>query len=271
MPIPLILGGAALLGTGALGVGGARLLKDELGFDEYGAAQQELQQGTKKGYNPKTGQINRGLVERFGDALMGNDPTEILRQTKDAHKENLTQSRTGTALLDARPGFEITSRMTQNDIDREYRKTTKVDPIISDIFATGEVNGKYTREQLQGMDPTALQGILRKMKIAERTTLDETNPATIRQIAATERAEERYQSEREESNKRFNATQQLAISQLALGQQQQANQMQIAQMNNQLQMRRQDSADRRADRRDRQAYIQQLMAGLSTLGASLAI
>ena len=161
--------------------------------------------------------------------------------------------------------------MTQGDIDREYRKTTKVDPIISDIFATGEVNGKYTREQLQGMDPTALQGILRKMKIAERTTLDETNPATIRQIEATKKADQRYQDQLEASDKRFNATQQLAIAQMGLAQQQQANQMQIAQMNNQLERRRMDMADRRTDRRDRQAMIKQLMAGLSTLGASIAI
>ena len=63
----------------------------------------------------------------------------------------------------------------------------------------------------------------------------------------------------------------MQIAQMGLAQQKQANQMQIAQMNNQLDRRRLDMQDKRADRRDRQAYIQQLMAGLSTLGASIAI
>ena len=47
--------------------------------------------------------------------------------------------------------------------------------------------------------------------------------------------------------------------------------MQIAMMDNQLDRRRLDMQEARIDRKDRQAYIQQLMAGLSTLGASLAI
>ena len=49
MPIPLILGGAALLGTGALGVGGARVLKDELDMGVDAAAREELNQGKGKG------------------------------------------------------------------------------------------------------------------------------------------------------------------------------------------------------------------------------
>ena len=82
---------------------------------------------------------------------------------------------------------------------------------------------------------------------------------------------QQYLTQLAQSDKRFNATQQLSIAQMGIAQQQQANQMQIAQMNNQLQMRRQDSADRRSDRRDRQAMIQQMMSGLSALGASIAI
>ena len=66
-------------------------------------------------------------------------------------------------------------------------------------------------------------------------------------------------------------TNQLALGQMNLSEQRLDNQMQMAMMNNQLEIRRQDSADRRADRRDRQAMIQQLMSGLSTLGASIAI
>ena len=68
-----------------------------------------------------------------------------------------------------------------------------------------------------------------------------------------------------------NLTNQLALSQMALSEQRASNQMQIAMMDNQLDRRRLDMQEKRIDRRDRQAYIQQLMSGLSTLGASIAI
>ena len=75
MPIPLLLGGAALLGGG---IGGARLLKDELNFTAQDAADQELQQGIRKGFDPTKGTINRGLIEKTGDFLMGNSKEDIL-------------------------------------------------------------------------------------------------------------------------------------------------------------------------------------------------
>ena len=262
MPIPFILGGAALVGAG--GIGGARLLKDELGFDEYGAAQQELQQGDRKGFNPETGTINRGLIERAGDFFMGNDPEEILKQTKAGHLKNLTNSEAGELLQQYRPGYEIKDNMTQKSLNREAREVKRRQPYIDQISATGELAGKYTTEELQKLDVNGLQRVLKEATNAERITDYATNPIIQGQL-------EQARQDRITSDKRFNATQQLSIAQMGLAQQQQANQMQIAQMNNQLQLRRQDSQDRRADRRDRQAMIQQMMQGLSTLGASIAI
>ena len=68
-----------------------------------------------------------------------------------------------------------------------------------------------------------------------------------------------------------NLTNQLALSQMSLSEQRASNQMQIAMMDNQLERRRMDMKESRLDRKDRQAMIQQMMAGLSTLGASIAI
>ena len=260
--LPLILGGAAAL-TG-LGVGGARLLKDELGFDEYGAAQQELQQGDRKGFNPEKGTINRGLIERAGDFFMGNDPEEILKQTKAGHLKNLTNSQAGELLQQYRPGYEIKDNMTQKALNREAREVQRRQPYIDQISATGELKGKYTTEELERLDVSALQSVLKEAQIAERTTDYATNPIIQQQL-------EQARLDRITADKRFNATQQLSIAQMGLAQQQQANQMQIAQMNNQLERRRMDMTERRNDRRDRQAMIQQLMAGLSTMGASIAI
>ena len=72
-------------------------------------------------------------------------------------------------------------------------------------------------------------------------------------------------------DRRAAQTAQLSLAQLQLGQLQANNQMEIAQMNQRLQMRREDAKEARADRRDRQSAIQQMMAGLAQLGASIAI
>ena len=260
MPVPLLLAGGALLGTGALGVGGARLLKEDLGFTAEDAAQQELQQGDRRGFNPKKGTINRSLIERTGDFFMGNKKEDILEATKSGHIKNLKNSEAGRQLQISRPNYQFTDSMTQQEVNKKYAETLRRDPLISKIFATNEVDGKYTREQLQGMDSDTLRGILKDAQIRERTTLDATNPATIRQIEATRKADERYIDSRN-----------LQTALLANQMQQQNNQFTLQQDQLSLERRRMDMADRRADRRDRQAMIQQLMGGLSALGASIAI
>ena len=167
-------------------------------------------------------------------------------------------------MLDARPDFEITGTMTQDEIDSAYRKTTKVDPIILQIKATGELGDKYTNEELQSMTPETLTGILKQARSKETITNYNNNPAIQQQLADA-------RQDRITADKRFNATQGLAISQMALAQQNQNNQMQIAQMNNQLQMRREDRREARLEKQDRQAMIAMLMKGLSGLGQSFAI
>ena len=270
MPIPLLIPalgyGAAALGVGAagLGVAGATGLKDDLGLGVQDRADLEVLQGKRKGYDPKTGKIKRGLWERATDGLLGNSEEAITSAAADVHLDNLTSSRSGGLISDRRPGFEITSRMTQAEIDKKGREIERRDPLITAISTTGELKDKYTVQELQSMDVDTLNGVLKQARQKEAVTDYTQNPVIQQQLADA-------RQDRITADKRFNATQQLAITQMGIAQQQQANAMQIAQMNNQLQMRRQDSADRRSDRRDRQAMIQQLMGGLSALGTSIAI
>ena len=72
-------------------------------------------------------------------------------------------------------------------------------------------------------------------------------------------------------DRRADQTAKLSLAQMQLGQLQANNQFEIAQMNNRLQMRREDAKEARLDRKDRQAAIQQMMAGLAQMGASIAI
>jgi len=66
-------------------------------------------------------------------------------------------------------------------------------------------------------------------------------------------------------------TNRLTLAQMQLSQLQANNQFEIAQMNNRLQMRREDAREARLERKDRMSSIQQLMAGLAQMGASIAI
>ena len=240
-------------------------LKDELGWSVEDAARQEINQGPRKGYKAdREGKIRRGFFEQIGDAILGNDPELIRQRAEEIYTDNLKKSTKGKDITDFRPDFEINSSTTQSELDDVHREVTRRQPLITQIKATGELGDKYTLDELRNMDVDSLNAVLKTARQRETVTDYANNPVIQQQLADA-------RQDRITADKRFNATQQLAIAQMGIAQQQQANQMQIAQMNNQLQMRRQDSADRRADRRDRQAMIQQMMQGLSTLGASIAI
>ena len=240
-------------------------LKDELGWSVEDAALQELRQDTRKGYSTERGvdgAIKRGFFESIGDSILGNDPKLIQQRAQELYVKNLTETNSELADINNRltaigeKPIDIKPNTSQADINKELARIKRTLPQIEAIKgAGGDTSGLSTNT-----DSGTLTSRLDEAQ-TERTNTKYYDSPGYKQ----------YLDQMAQSDKRFNATQQLAISQMALNQQQQANQMQIAQMNNQLQMRRQDSADRRIDRRDRQAYIQQMMAGLSTLGASLAI
>lgn len=250
--LPLVAGAAAL---GAGGVGGARLLKDELDMGVDAAAREELNQGKGKGFNK--GEINRGLFERLRDFTMGNDREAIQDRARELQVENINDtlgrsiSRTNQGLREIGAGdrqIKPTYTDTVEDIRQQINEYNTKIPVVS-----------------AGQDANPDAGI----------TIDTPIPQINRATRQGQRTEENlaylespiYQQQLRQQD----LANKLALNQMSLSEQRLDNQMQIAMMNNQLQMRRQDSLDRRADRRDRQAYIQQMMQGLSTLGASLAI
>ena len=255
MPIPLILGGAALLGTGALGVGGARVLKDELDMGVDAAAREELLQGKGKGYNK--GNINRGLFEQLRDFTMGNDREAIQERARELQVENINDS-LGKRISRTNQGL---TEVGASDRHIKPHYTDTIEGVRQDL------------DNLDAKIPTVASG--QDANPDAGITIDTPVPQINRAIRSGQRNEENlsllespiYQAQQRQQQ----LTNQIALGQMSLSEQRLDNQMQMAMMNNQLEMRRQDSADRRMDRRDRQAMIQQLMAGLSTLGASIAI
>ena len=237
---------------------------DDLGLGYTDAARKELSQDKYKGYNPSTGTVNRGLLESLTDLLTGKDTSKIQERTQELHVDSL-----------------------RSDLGK---KVSRVNTGLKEIGAddrTIEINKNSTRADLNDQIDTLGAKI---PKVAEAQdldpdgnhTIDSSIPSLSRGTRSGSRTEtntayydspqyQQYLDQLKSSDKRFNATQQLAISQLALGQQNSANQMQIAQMNNQLQMRREDAREARGERKDRQMMIMQMMKGLSQMGASMAI
>ena len=122
-----------------------------------------------------------------------------------------------------------------------------------------------TEDDVAAAGVKLVEGKQKKEKDDTRTQIVEDRDAGFKQanetLAATIAAGDR----------RANQTAKLSLAQMQLGQLQANNQFEIAQMNNRLQMRREDAKEARLDRKDRQAAIQQMMAGLAQMGASIAI
>ena len=262
MPIPLIPAiGYGLLGTGAATLGGARLFKDEFNVAEEDAAIQELNEGTRKGFDPnrvgqdgEAGGIKRGLLQWAGDKILDRDPIAIEKRTRELHIEKLKRDFKIDALnarlkaLD-QPLIEVTAGTKAEDLKTKVDQVKYAVPELESIKASGG--------SIEGLGVDTNRGTL----------------GSEVQRAATNRDRQDYVTSPEylDMKAQQNLTNQLAIGQMALANQNSANQMAIAQMNNQLQMRREDRASARDDRRDRQQMIMMLMKGLGQMGQGFAI
>jgi hypothetical protein len=239
-------------------------LKDELNIGVDAAAREELRQETDKGYNPERsgGSIKRGFFEQARDFLLQNDPEAIQKRAQELYVKDLKANNPGLADLNTRltavdqATIDLSPTTTQSQIDTQTSKINRTLPGLEEIDAKGGDRTGLSIDSSQGQILEAL----------DTATTDRANTKYYDSPGY-----QQYLDTMAQSDKRFNATQQLAISQQGLAQQQAANQMQIAQMNNQLQMRREDARDRSADRKDRQQMIMMLMKGLSNLGGSIAI
>ena len=243
-------------------------IKDELGWSVEDAAEQELRQTTRKGYDPsrgKDGAIKRGFFESIGDILLDNDPKEIQRRAQELYVEGLNKtnnSKYGLSDINTRleaigeAPITITSNTTQAEIDKQINKLNRTLPQLEAIRGAGG--------SLEGLSTNTDSGTL-----TSRLDEAQTDRQTSKYYDSPQY--QQYLDQLRKSDQNFQATMALQTGQMALANKRADNQMEIAMLNNQLESRRMDSADRRADRRDRQAMIQQLMSGLSALGASIAI
>lgn len=231
-------------------------IKEQFNWTEQDAALEELRQSTRRGYNPERsgGTIKRGLFEGLRDFVLQNDSKEIERLAREEYVKNL-KTDLGVEPLNSRlraagqDEIQITPGTTKGSASIKTTDAERKLPVLEGITAKGGDTSGLSVNSSDGQLLEALDTASVNRERSQRTS----DPDYINAL------------------NQQNLTNQMALSQMSLSEQRASNQMQIAMMDNQLDRRRLDMQEKRIDRRDRQAYIQQLMAGLSTLGASIAI
>ena len=151
---------------------------------------------------------------------------------------------------------------------------------ILDPTYTGDVEGK-TQEQLEAqrvLDETrgkALQTAMANNPRFDVSTLSPTATAgAILQAsgkATVEHADEKEKEVEEKDERRYKNTKDLTIMQLLNNQEDRRADRQLRRDQQAYENRRLDLQEARLDRKDRQAALQQMMAGLAQMGASIAI
>ena len=195
--------------------------------------------------------VTREQLEKLSGKLADTELEEIYGTRAARAKGNLGHLNSAYKGIKGQTKGEIISQIEEDEQKGTALQTTvannpRLDPTtISPTASTGEIVGAGSKATVEHADKK--EG---ETKAEEKRRYEES-------IRRAELAAQRSND--------------LATAQLALSTMQSNNQMQIAQMNNQLQMRKEDAREARLDRKDRQAAIQQMMAGLAQMGASIAI
>lgn len=162
-------------------------------------------------------------------------------------------------------GEKVGEDVTSTQLGKKYKTAKEVDEATKQYLVLENNDGKGA---LAGLESTDIYKKITELKRSNQNKRDREPGGRIERM---ETGDKRYAADVKRAELAAERANNLATSQLALSTMQANNQMQIAQMNNQLQMRREDAKEARLERKDRQAAIQQMMAGLAQMGASIAI
>ena len=233
-------------------------LKDELGWSVEDAAEQELSQTRRKGYNPTRGtdgSVNRGFWEGIGDGILGNKTSDIEARARELYVEKLKRnnpnyrdlnSQLESAGQEERIKFSPTT--LQEDITTQTGRIERTLPVIQGIKAKdGDTSGYTTKTDLG-----TLSGALETATTAKANKDLVENPITRR------------------NESRYADAQKLQALMLNNQMKQQQNNFSLLQSQLQLQNRREDARGARGERKDRQMRIMRMMKCLSQMGASIA-
>ena len=200
-------------------------------------------------WSPEDGERTRDTGDKIGDKVMsiltGTDyAAEVEKQTKENYRKKM-QNRFGTELEDVKDvkGYQDIGDLTK-------LTPQQITSAIEKRVGTRDARSSYTALTGEEVDDYTI-----------------TDPGTIKSKATrTLKDEETAEVKRQEGR----ADDLLAL-QLQLSREDRAEDRAIRRENRAFENRKLDLQEARLDRKDRQAAIQQMMAGLAQLGASIAI
>ena len=196
----------------------------------------------------------------WGDRILGRTQEEL----NSAAHERLRNTNLGRE-YESLTGTTIGADVSSTKLGSLYKGAKDADEATKAYL---QINNNKGKGALEGLEASQIYQKINELNEANQEEKDR-GPTGI--ITRTQVEDDRYKDSVRRAELAATRSNDLATAQLALSTMQSNNQMQIAQMNNQLQMRREDAKESRLERRDRQAYIQQMMAGLAQMGASIAI
>lgn len=225
----------------------------------------------------------KGLKEDLRGNYTGNFLQDALTDLYTG--SNVSRDASGNVRLDglawwAQPFAPNAKKVAETNLDlQESQATDKA--VAGTRFTRSELRGALNGAELTPDNVLSASARLVKAegdkdKATTRSQAVE-DQATAHQQGLEVLAEQGKQSSEQlaaqiaAGDRRAADTNRLTLAQMQLSQLQANNQFEIAQMNNRLQMRREDAREARLERKDRMSSIQQLMAGLAQMGASIAI
>ena len=261
---------------------------DFFGLGIKDAAKKELEQGSEKGYNRSTGEINRGFGERIIDSVLFRDPERIQQAASDLYEKPIKQSGDFRAL------GRYSKDPLMSDVDPSIGPTETVAEFKDRVLSTGELLSEKRGAQALGVAPEALSGLSSVSQIAPLI-----RPAQ-RKINAEDRDDAFNDPQRRSERERRDKIDQQNVNQLAISNQRLANQeaesarrfdlqqSQLAQDRlNDLELRRDTLGLRQQEQADRMTMFNQklendrynrkkdrmasIMSALGTLGTAFAI
>ena len=200
------------------------------------------------------------IKQTWADRAFGRTQEEL----NSAAHQRLRNSTVGRD-YESLTGKTISADTSSTQLGRDYRNAKDVDEATKAYLRISNNEGKGALEGLESSQ------IYQKISDLNKANQDKEDRKPGGRIERMETGDKRHEESVRRAELAATRSNNLATAQLALSTMQANNQMQIAQMNNQLQMRKEDAREARLDRKDRMAAIQQMMAGLAQMGASIAI
>ena len=237
----------------------------------------------------KGGGIERNFLERGLDTLLGQQDS-VQEAARTNYVDSLKNTQSGKYIRSNRPDLvetNITATTDQLDLDtaavnEQGRKTA-----ANDYISTG--GGSLSRSELQSMTQEQIEALIPEARREGVIRDDDANPQTQREIAAQQelsglRKDQELRAQRAQDFQEFTTTENRRERQfnekmrrMDLEESRKDRKAELV-MNREMKMldrqymrERDERADARADKRQRQQSIMTLVKGLTQLGAGFSI